>query len=289
MPADTGTPDLVRHCVAAVAKKYDGDTDKAFAVCVAQLQKNGYLKPGTMELTAAGKQKETEHESEPDAEKKLKAYEKLLKSNRKEEDFDYLLSNPNRSGFEELPRTVARRYEAVTRAESALDAMRRLAGISEATFSMSSGKNLAPYQYDELDTPYPDKAAAMKAYAALCAEGVRVFEEVRRAAVEQLQVAKDIHKEIEKIGNASYEFLSELESIRRSVRATEDALGVDFNLRGFHIAEEGFEYLVTFREHYGKQIENLVEKLEKIENNVSVDSKDLSKEASTALAKLKYI
>ena len=85
MPMDRGTPDLVRHCVAAVAKQHGGDTDKAFAICVAQLQKNGYLKPGTMELTAAGKKKEQEHESEPDAGKKLASYEKLLKANRVQE------------------------------------------------------------------------------------------------------------------------------------------------------------------------------------------------------------
>lgn len=135
MPMDRGTPDLVRHCVAAVAKQYGGDTDKAFAICVSQLQKNGYLKPGTMELTAAGKKKEKEHEAEPDAKKKLAAYEKLLKAARKESrapDFDYLylLDNSERSGFEELPSTVSRKYESVSKGESPMDAMRRLAGIS---------------------------------------------------------------------------------------------------------------------------------------------------------------
>lgn len=132
MPMDRGTPDLVRHCVAAVAKQYGGDTSKAFAICVAQLQKNGYLKPGTMELTAAGKAKEKEHEAEPDAAKKLKAYEKLLKANRKEEstaDFDRLMNPSERSGFEDLPRSVSRRYEAVSKQESSMDTMRRLAGL----------------------------------------------------------------------------------------------------------------------------------------------------------------
>jgi len=81
---DRGTPDLVRHCVAAVAKK-DGDTERAFAICVSQLQKNGYLEPGTMNLTAAGREKEKEHEGEPDAAKKLASYEKILKAARKEE------------------------------------------------------------------------------------------------------------------------------------------------------------------------------------------------------------
>ena len=135
MPMDSGTPDLVRHCVAAVAKQYGGDTQKAFAICVAQLQKNGYLKPGTMELTAAGKKKEKEHEAEPDAKKKLAAYEKLLKAAREESrsvhyDYEALLDRNRKSGFEETPRPVARKYETVTRSESTMDAMRRMAGIT---------------------------------------------------------------------------------------------------------------------------------------------------------------
>jgi hypothetical protein len=132
MPMDRGTPDLVRHCVAAVAKQYGGDTQKAFAICVAQLQKNGYLKPGTMELTAAGKKKEKEHEAEPDAAKKMASYEKLLKAARKTEssDFDRLMNPSERSGFEDLPRTISRKYESVSAGESSMDAMRRLAGIT---------------------------------------------------------------------------------------------------------------------------------------------------------------
>ena len=164
MPMDRGTPDLVRHCVAAVAKQYGGDTSKAFAICVASLQKAGYLKPGTMELTAAGKKKEKEHEAEPDADKKLKSYEKLLKAAREESlsvaarmravleakkdsadanstsvaeptdtgiksFFDSLANPRERSGFEDVPTTVARRYENVSKDESPMAAMRRLAGI----------------------------------------------------------------------------------------------------------------------------------------------------------------
>lgn len=136
MPMDRGTPDLVRHCVAAVAKQYGGDTSKAFAICVASLQKSGYLKPGTMELTAAGKKKEKEHEMEPDAAKKMKAYEKLLKASRearKEEsydDLDRLLNPRTRTGLEDTPRAVARKYETVSKAESSMDFMRRMAGIT---------------------------------------------------------------------------------------------------------------------------------------------------------------
>jgi hypothetical protein len=144
MPMDRGTPDLVRHCVAAVAKQYGGDTSKAFAICVASLQKAGYLKAGTMELTAAGKKKEAEHEAEPDAEKKMKAYEKLLKANRKEESFSYkqdaewdasfyerLVRPEQQSGFEALPRTVAQRWDAIREEESDMTFMRRLAGITD--------------------------------------------------------------------------------------------------------------------------------------------------------------
>lgn len=136
MPADRAhkTPLLVQHCVAAVADQYGGDTQKAFAICVAQLQKAGYLKPGSMELTAAGKKKQAEHESEPDAKKKLAKYEKLLKAARSESrgftyDYEALLDRTRKSGFEELPTTVARKYETVSKGESVMDSMRRLAGI----------------------------------------------------------------------------------------------------------------------------------------------------------------
>lgn len=144
MPMDRGTPDLVRHCVAAVAKEYGGDVDRAFAICVATLQKAGYLKKGTMELTAAGKAKEKEHEKEPDAKKKLKAYEDFLKAakeTRKAEreetqaeaftrDFNLLLNPTKRTGLEAVPRPIARKYEMVTKQESSMDFMRRLAGIT---------------------------------------------------------------------------------------------------------------------------------------------------------------
>ena len=144
MPMDRGTPDLVRHCVAAVADQYGGDVDKAFAICVAQLQKSGYLKAGTMELTAAGKKKEKEHEKEPDAKKKLKAYEDFLKAAKEtrkaekeetatesyERDFNLLKNPRNRTGLEDAPHTVARKYETVSKQESSMDFMRRLAGIS---------------------------------------------------------------------------------------------------------------------------------------------------------------
>ena len=150
MPMDRGTPDLVRHCVAAVAKQYGGDTSKAFAICVASLQKAGYLKPGTMELTAAGKQKEKEHEAEPDFDKKMKSYEKLLKANRKEEDysdFERLMNPTSRTGMEHLPMGSQRRWENRT-AESPMEMMQRLAGISTRFTDRSLGEaDSTPEEY----------------------------------------------------------------------------------------------------------------------------------------------
>ncbi len=135
MPMDRGTPDLVRHCVAAVAAK-DGDTERAFAICVSQLQKNGYLEPGTMKLTAAGRAKEKEHEAEPDAKKKLASYEKILKAARKDESkvdwdpffYEKLVRPEAKSGLEDAPDGLRRRHSTVD--ESSMDKMRRLAGIS---------------------------------------------------------------------------------------------------------------------------------------------------------------
>lgn len=76
------TPDLVRHCVRSVGQKYN-DVSRAFAICTAQLQKTGYLKAGTTELTAKGKAKEKEHAADPDAASKNAEYEKMLKQARK--------------------------------------------------------------------------------------------------------------------------------------------------------------------------------------------------------------
>lgn len=149
MPMDRGTPDLVRHCVAAVAAK-DGDTAKAFAICVAQLQKNGYLEPGTMKLTAAGKAKEKEHEAEPDAKKKLASYEKILKAARKDEskvdwhpDFYEKLVRPEaKSGLEEAPDGLRRRHSSID--ESSMDKMRRLAGISQTGTKLRESSSIDP-------------------------------------------------------------------------------------------------------------------------------------------------
>jgi len=143
---DRGTPDLVRHCVAAVAKK-DGDTERAFAICVSQLQKNGYLEPGTMKLTAEGRAKEKEHEAEPDAAKKLASYEKILKAARKDEskvdwhpDFYKQLLRPTaKSNYEDAPDGLRRRHAGID--ESSMDKMRRLAGISQTGTKLREASN----------------------------------------------------------------------------------------------------------------------------------------------------
>ena len=149
MPMDRGTPDLVRHCVAAVAKK-DGDTEKAFAICVSQLQKNGYLEPGTMKLTAEGRAKEKEHEAEPDAAKKLASYEKILKAARKDESkvdwdpsfYEKLVRPEAKSGYEGAPDVLRRRHVGID--ESSMDKMRRLAGISQTGSKLRESSSAEP-------------------------------------------------------------------------------------------------------------------------------------------------
>lgn len=81
---DEATPALIKHCVRRVAKKYGGDTQRAFAICVASMQRGGYLEKGSMKLTAKGKAQSSQHAKEPDAETKVKGYERLLKKAQKE-------------------------------------------------------------------------------------------------------------------------------------------------------------------------------------------------------------
>lgn len=177
MPGPSKTPRFIKYCVAAVADQYGGDTDKAFAICVGTLQKYGYLKPGTMELTAKGKKRQAELEAEPDADKKLKAYEKFLKAarevtaaerdereakmakSRKSEsvgerfnrDFERLIKPTENSGFENLPRFVSQRYESISQGESSMDAMRRLAGIGSSYESEARLEASAPSTEDPVE------------------------------------------------------------------------------------------------------------------------------------------
>lgn len=76
-------PVQLKRCVLAVSKERGLDTRAAFPICVASLQKKGYLKAGTLAPTAAGEKRSAEKEGEKGAKGKLKAYERLLKHARK--------------------------------------------------------------------------------------------------------------------------------------------------------------------------------------------------------------
>lgn len=80
------TPTTVKHCVTKLAAKYGGDTSKAFAICVAQMQKAGYLKKGSVQSTSKGKKADKRHASEKEAGKKMKSYERFLKAARKRKE-----------------------------------------------------------------------------------------------------------------------------------------------------------------------------------------------------------
>lgn len=82
---ESHTPTMLKHCVADVAGKHGGDTQRAFAICTASLQKAGELKPGSNVATKKGKAKGAKHAKEPGAEKKLADYEKALAASRKSE------------------------------------------------------------------------------------------------------------------------------------------------------------------------------------------------------------
>lgn len=80
------TPPQLKRCVAKVAPKYDGNTSRAFAICVAQFQKTGQIKKGSMELTGKGKKVAGVKRKKDDHSSVVDKYEKLLKKNRKDED-----------------------------------------------------------------------------------------------------------------------------------------------------------------------------------------------------------
>lgn len=78
-------PNLVRHCVASYMSKNPGKSTKdAFPICVSTMQKAGYVEPGSLALTKVGQSRETEHEAEPDAAKKMNRYHGFLKQAREE-------------------------------------------------------------------------------------------------------------------------------------------------------------------------------------------------------------
>lgn len=82
------TAAFVKRCVRAVASKEADPSarasiDKAFAICVAQGQKMGRLKPGSGEPTKLGQKVTRSKAAEKGHAEKLSAYEKLLASSRK--------------------------------------------------------------------------------------------------------------------------------------------------------------------------------------------------------------
>lgn len=83
---DSETPPQVKRCVAKVAAKEGGDTSKAFAICVANFQKTGQLKKGSMSLTKKGKANAKKKRAKSDHSDVVDDYEDLLKQNRKSDD-----------------------------------------------------------------------------------------------------------------------------------------------------------------------------------------------------------
>ncbi len=84
MPGRPRVPVSVRRCVRAIASQ-DGDVSRAFAICVAQGQKTGDLKPGSLEPTAQGKKRSKRKSSEKGAGAKADDYERLLAGARADE------------------------------------------------------------------------------------------------------------------------------------------------------------------------------------------------------------
>jgi len=91
MPGRPRIPVSVRRCVRAIADG-DGDVSRAFAICVAQGQKHGELKPGTLKPTAKGKRRSKRKSSEKGAGAKAAEYEKLLAGARVAESLTTLVA-----------------------------------------------------------------------------------------------------------------------------------------------------------------------------------------------------
>ena len=77
------TPPLIRRCVLAVANRYGGDTDRAFAICVASAQKRGELRKGSLKLNKKGKKAQRSKAADKTHPGKMKKYERLLAKARK--------------------------------------------------------------------------------------------------------------------------------------------------------------------------------------------------------------
>lgn len=78
MPGRSRTPLFVKRCVRAVAPQYGDDVGRAFAICVGQAQKQGYIKAGTMKPTAKGKRLSKKKGRDKESKEKTQGYEALL-------------------------------------------------------------------------------------------------------------------------------------------------------------------------------------------------------------------
>lgn len=78
-------PTVLKHMVKAIAKDLGGPSrenmSRAFAIATATLQKHGYMKKGTQELTKKGEELEKKHKKHGGVEE----YEAMLKKARKSE------------------------------------------------------------------------------------------------------------------------------------------------------------------------------------------------------------
>jgi len=81
MPGKSHNPLHVRRCVRAVAAK-TGDISSAYAICVAQGQKNGTLKKGSIKATKKGKAADRRKAREPDNSEKVREYEDMLNTEK---------------------------------------------------------------------------------------------------------------------------------------------------------------------------------------------------------------
>lgn len=153
MLMNEATPDLVRHCVRAVGKKHGGDVSRAFAICNAQLQKAGYLKPNSMELTAKGKAREKQHDTDPDADAKFSEYEKMLKAAKKSEEgveeasigdgkHGYIAFYSTNSGSKELEVWADSSYEAQQLAVKAFKAPKSKQHMVHVKLAQKDGKQV---------------------------------------------------------------------------------------------------------------------------------------------------
>jgi acyl-CoA synthetase (NDP forming) len=82
---DEEAKDILIHCVAGVVDRYKDKPDAwliAKKICIASLQDKGYLKPGSLRLTAKGKRAELSHARERNEEDREK-YEKYLRYYRR--------------------------------------------------------------------------------------------------------------------------------------------------------------------------------------------------------------